>query len=102
MTSPRESVSVRVITGGSSAASARSGYAALRVLTETDDVWLDYWNDVVPNDLEWIDKGSAFLWSSERNGWRHIYRVSKDGANVTPVTKGNLDVERVNGVDEAH
>jgi dipeptidyl-peptidase-4 len=33
-------------------------------------------------DVEWIDGGKRFLWASERDGWRHIYSVSRDGSDV--------------------
>ena len=29
---------------------------------------------------------------SERDGWRHLYRVSSDGKQVIPITKGDFDV----------
>ena len=31
--------------------------------------------------LRWIDGGRAFLWMSERDGWRHVYRVPRDGGD---------------------
>lgn len=80
-------------------ANASTGEAR-KILIETDDAWLDYWNDIVPNGIQWIDNGKSFLWSSERSGWRHIYRVSRDGSSVRPITTGRLDVDRVHGVDE--
>ena len=32
-----------------------------------------------PGRHPWIDGGRAFLWLSERDGWRQIYRVTRDG-----------------------
>ncbi len=77
------------------------------VLTEKDDTWVDVaWGDIDwdktglgRGDVEWIDKGKRFLWTSERDGWRHIYSVSRDGRDVKVVTPGNFDVISVEQVD---
>jgi len=66
------------------------------VLVETDDAWLDVMKDPV-----FLQGGSAFTWISERDGWRRVYRVSRDGAEVTPLTPPETDVQRVVQVDEA-
>ena len=68
------------------------------VLTEKDDTWVDIaWGDIdwdknglARGDAEWIDAGKRFLWASERDGWRHIYSVSRDGKDVKTVTPGQL------------
>ena len=52
---------------------ARSGQVRT-VLTERDSAWVD-----VVDDLRWIDGGKRFTWISERDGWRHLYVVSRDG-----------------------
>ena len=73
---------------------ARSG-AARTVLTERDSAWVD-----VVDDLNWLDNGKSFTWTSERSGWNHVYLVSRDGRSVRPVTRGAFDVLNVVGVDE--
>jgi dipeptidyl-peptidase-4 len=73
---------------------AASG-AVRTVLTETDSAWVD-----VVDDLTWLAKGAEFLWVSERDGWRHVYRVSRDGTKITNVTPGPFDVVSVAAVDE--
>src|SRR5882762_296851 len=55
--------------------------------------------DVV-DEVEWLAKGTEFLWTSERDGWRHVYRVSRDGKRVTNITPGNFDVVDIAAVDE--
>ncbi|MGE0353208.1 MAG: S9 family peptidase [Gemmatimonadales bacterium] len=72
---------------------AASG-AARTVLTERDSAWVD-----LVDEVTWLDDGKAFLWPSERDGWRHIYRVSRDGRSVRLVTPGAFDVISVAGVD---
>ena len=57
------------------------------VLTERDSAWVD-----VVDDLRWIDGGKRFTWISERDGWRHLYVVSRDGARTRLVTPGAFDL----------
>jgi dipeptidyl-peptidase-4 len=64
------------------------------ILTETDTAWVDV------QETRWIDRGTAFLWLSERDGWRHLYRVSRDGRDVRLVTPGAFDVLSVATVAE--
>jgi len=66
------------------------------VLTERDGAWVDVHDDT----LELIEKGQAFTWISERDGWRHLYRVSRDGSSVKRITGGMLDVIHVVHIDE--
>jgi dipeptidyl-peptidase-4 len=79
------------------------------VLTEKDETWVDVgWGDLdwdkrglARGDVEWIDGGKRFLWGSERDGWRHIYSVSRDGLDVKNITPGDYDVIGVEKVDAA-
>jgi dipeptidyl-peptidase-4 len=57
------------------------------VMTERDSAWLD-----VVDDLTWLDGGKSFLWVSERDGWRHLYRISRDGKTVRLLTPGSFDL----------
>ena len=78
------------------------------VLTEKDEAWVDIaWGDIdwdktglARGDAEWIDGGKRFLWASERDGWRHIFSVSRDGSDVKTITNGNYDVVSVERVDQ--
>jgi dipeptidyl-peptidase-4 len=72
------------------------------IYNESDEAWIDlkaFWSHSGGTDWDWIDNGKAFLWVSEKDGWRHIYRVTLDGQE-TLLTKGNYDVTSVNGCDE--
>lgn len=58
----------------------------------------------VLGDPYWLQDGS-FLWFSERNGFKHLYHYSFDGAD-TPglkqqVTSGEWEARTLHGVDEA-
>jgi dipeptidyl-peptidase-4 len=57
------------------------------VLTERDSTWVD-----VGDDLRWVDGGKSFTWISERDGWRHLYVVSRDGKKQRLVTPGAFDL----------
>jgi dipeptidyl-peptidase 4 len=70
--------------------------ATRTVLTERDSAWVD-----VVDEIEWLAKGTEFLWTSERDGWRHAYRVSRDGKQVRNITPGAFDVIDIAAVDEA-
>ncbi|HVB30530.1 MAG TPA: S9 family peptidase [Gemmatimonadaceae bacterium] len=76
-------------------ADARTG-APHPVFTETDSAWVD-----LVDDVPWMNGGRSFLWVSERDGWRHVYDVSRDGRVVRLLTPGAYDVERVAAVDQA-
>ncbi|MDO3643185.1 DPP IV N-terminal domain-containing protein [Mucilaginibacter sp. L3T2-6] len=72
--------------------------------TETDKAWIDgksRWNGGDPVGWEWINKGKEFLWISEKDGWRHISKINRDGKE-TLITKGNYDVEALDLIDEAN
>jgi dipeptidyl-peptidase 4 len=73
---------------------ARTG-AVRTVLTERDSTWVD-----VVDDLVWLKGGRSFTWVSERDGWNHVYLVSRDGRSITLLTPGAFDVLNVQGVDE--
>jgi dipeptidyl-peptidase 4 len=77
--------------------------AASTIRSETDEAWIDTksrWNDGDPSGWEWIAGGKEFVWVSEKDGWRHLYRVSKDGKNEKLITKGNYDVIQPLLIDE--
>ena len=75
-------------------AEAQNGEART-IVTETDEAWLD-----VVEDLEWLDDGKRFTWVSERDGWRHVYIVSRDGQDVELLTPGEFDVVSIQYIDE--
>lgn len=63
-------------------------------MTETDEAFLDVHDDIV-----WLNNGKHFTWTSERDGWRHLYRISSDGSEVSLITKGDFDVIDVVRID---
>lgn len=79
-------------------ADARTGAVSL-VLREKDDAFVDV-NTIQRIGLKWLDSGKSFLWLSERDGWHHAYRVSRDGKTVQLLTPGVFDVTGITGADE--
>ena len=75
-------------------ADTRNGEVAT-MFVETDSAWVD-----VDDDLIWFDEGQRFLWSSERDGWNHLYVYGRDGRVQRQLTEGEWDVASVIGVDE--
>lgn len=76
--------------------------AAKIFYTETDKAFIDIksrWNDDDPIGWDWFSSGKDFLWVSEKDGWRHIYRIDRTG-NETLVTKGNYDIDNIKCIDE--
>ncbi|MDR6458089.1 dipeptidyl-peptidase-4 [Chryseobacterium vietnamense] len=74
-------------------ADASSG-SSKTIHTETDAAWIDIksrWNDNDPKGWDWIDNGKEFLWLSEKDGWRHIYKIDMSGKE-TLITKDAYDV----------
>jgi dipeptidyl-peptidase-4 len=68
---------------------------ARAILTERDETWVE-----VVDDLHWLDDGKFFTWVSERDGWSHVYLVSRDGGDVRCLTKGEYDVVSLEGINE--
>jgi dipeptidyl-peptidase-4 len=69
-----------------------------RVISEENNkAWVDVRGTSV--GWEWINGGKAFIWLSEKDGWRHIYRIDKEGKE-TVLTKGDYDVISLTMVDE--
>lgn len=64
------------------------------ILTERDSAFLD-----VHDNLVWLNDNREFTWISERDGWRHLYTVSRDGKVISPVTRGDFDVVELNCID---
>ena len=60
----------------------------------------DTWVEVV-NTLGWINQETEFLWTSEQDGWRHVYRVARESGAARLITLFEGDVIRVLGSDPA-
>lgn len=65
------------------------------IFEDSDKAWVET-NDQVC----WLKGNKYFTWMSERDGWRHIYRITADGSKAELITKGNFDVISQVGLSE--
>ncbi len=75
---------------------------ATNFYTESDKAFIDIksrWNDDDPTGWDWFKGGKDFLWVSEKDGWRHIYRINREGKE-TLITNGNYDIDNIKCIDE--
>ncbi len=64
------------------------------VLNEKDNAYVD-----VTDNLTFL-KDNSFIWTSEKDGWNHIYLYDKNGKLKNQVTKGKWEVTAYYGFDE--
>ena len=64
------------------------------VLNEKDKAYVD-----VTDNLTFL-KDNSFIWTSEKDGYNHIYLYDKNGKLKNQVTKGNWEVTSYYGFDE--
>lgn len=68
-----------------------------KIYNDKDEAWVDVVKPFVWDlpSWTWIENGKSFLWSTEKDGWLHIYKVSRDGKKEQLLTKGNFDADFV-------
>jgi len=71
-----------------------SDFTSKVVLNETDKAYID-----IHDNLTFLED-SSFIWTSEKDGFNHIYQYSKEGKLMNQVTKGNWEVTNFYGVNE--
>ncbi len=64
------------------------------VLEEQDDAYVE-----VTDNLTFL-KDDSFIWTSEKDGFNHIYHYNKTGKLINQVTKGNWEVTNYYGYDK--
>ena len=64
------------------------------ILEDADDAYVD-----VTDNLTFLNDNS-FIWTSEKDGWNHIYHYDKNGKLQDQVTKGNWEVTKYYGFDQ--
>lgn len=72
---------------------ATSGNASL-VLNEKDEAYID-----ITDNLTFLNDNS-FIWTSEKDGYNHIYHYNKSGKLINQVTEGNWEVTAYYGFDK--
>ena len=68
--------------------------AVSTLLEEKDKAYVD-----VTDNLTFLEDDS-FIWTSEKDGWNHIYLHGQDGALVHQITKGEWEVTNYYGYDQ--
>lgn len=64
------------------------------IYTDTDEAFLNVHDNIV-----WLENEKYFTWTSEKDGWRHLYKVSRDGQKESLITKGDFDVMSISCID---
>ena len=67
------------------------------ILTEENDTYIK-----VYDDLYFMKNNKEFLWTSERDGYKHLYLMDFSGKVVKQITKGNYEMMGLKGVDEVN
>ena len=73
------------------------------LMEEKDDAWVDLrssWPYQVQAGWKFINSGKEFLYTTEKDGWSHIYRFNIKKQTEYLVTKGNYDVVKPLAYDE--
>lgn len=65
------------------------------LLKETNEYYID-----IHDHLTFLKDGKHFVWTSEQDGWNHIYLYQMDGKLKQQLTSGNWEVTTFYGVDE--
>ena len=64
-----------------------------RMFRDQDAAWVE-----VNSTFRWVDGGKRLLWTSEQDGWRHIYTIGRDG-DARMVTTAPGDAISISAVD---
>jgi dipeptidyl-peptidase-4 len=65
--------------------------AVKQVFEEINEAWA-VGSHGLNSGVEWIQGGQAFVFVSEKDGWRQAYVCSKEGTQVTPLMDGDFDL----------
>ncbi len=65
-----------------------------KILVDEDEAFLDLHDNIL-----WLEGEKFFTWTSEKDGWMHLYKVSRDGKTSQLITEGDFDVERISHID---
>lgn len=71
---------------------------------EKDEAWVDVRTSWAGSEggWRWLKGDKDFLWISEKDGWNHIFKVSRDGKKEVLISKGDFDVISPLAVDETN
>jgi len=65
------------------------------LVSERSETWIN-----LHDDLHFLEDMEAFIWSSERSGFRHLYLIGLDGEIIRQLTQGRWPVGALAAVNE--
>ena len=65
------------------------------IYEDKDQAWIE-----VTNDWQYLNKGESFTWVSEKNGWKSIYKIKRDGSKEELISSGTFDIVNISLIDE--
>ncbi len=71
--------------------------ASTVVLSEKSETFIDL---EFTDDLIYLNDGKQFIYTTERDGFKHLYLYSIDGKLVKQITSGKFEVSQILGLDE--
>ena len=69
--------------------------ATKQLMKETNKYYVD-----IHDNLTFLEDGKCFVWTSEQDGFNHIYLYDMKGKIEKQLTKGNYDVTKFYGINE--
>lgn len=66
------------------------------ILTEKSTTYIE-----ITDDYRFLPEGQGFLWTSEKDGFRHLYHYDYTGRLIRPLTSGKWEVTALYGLDAA-
>lgn len=76
-------------------ADSQTGKAKKILDDKSESGWIQ-----VSDDFIFLNESQRFLWTSEKDGYRHIYLNNYDGKELAQLTKGDWEVRSIIGVNE--
>ncbi len=74
---------------------AADGSTTRPLLSEHSQTWIN-----LHHDLRFLRHEAAFIWASERSGYKQLYVIGLDGAVKRTLTSGEHDVDKLLALDE--
>ncbi len=65
-----------------------------KIHVDKDEAFLD-----IHDNIMWLDDDGYFTWTSEKDGWRHLYKISRDGKDEKLITRGEFDIVQITCID---
>ncbi len=73
-----------------------SNGAATLVLSEKNNNYVE-----INDELKYLNDGKTFVWASEAGGYNQLFRYDFTGKLISTITPLTVEMEKVNGIDEA-